>query len=117
MPKATLTLDLADVVYQLDALPEDTDPRGNVMASDDAEADRAAEQAVIDDYNAGNEWAWCCVRVRATLGPFVGDDYLGCCSYKSRAEFLESDYYQDMRDAALTDLRSKITAAGGTITE
>lgn len=112
---ATLVLDLANVTYEIEAVPEIAPIEGNVMVSGDDEADRECEAAVAAQLEGGNQWAWCTVRVSAVLGPFRGTDCLGCCSYKSQDEFTEGGYYEDMQDAALADLRAQIIAAGGVI--
>lgn len=117
MATATLILDLSQVEYTIECLEEDTPVRGNALASGDDDADREAEDEILAALER-NPWAWCCVRVIARLGPFQGDDCLGCCSYKSEDDFLESgDYAPQMKDDALANLKAAIIAAGGTIVE
>jgi hypothetical protein len=102
----------ADVEFSLTCEPEDVPLEGNVLASGDDEEDRKAEQWVRDQLDSGNEWAWCTVKVTATWGDFEGVDYLGCCSYRSEAEFKTPDgYWPDMRRAALADLNAQVKAA------
>lgn len=117
MTTALLLLDLAAVVYAVECLPEHSDPRdsfASVEAGASLEAaeayDAAVRSDILADLEAGNPWAWCTIRVTATLGGFTGADVLGCCSYASEADFIEAgDYWQR---EALADLRAKLTAAG-----
>ena len=113
MTKAILTLDLANIIYTVECLPEDMPVRDNVQASGDAALDREAEEDILRDLEAGNPWAWCTVKVTAKLGAYQGDDYLGGCSYKSEEEFrTESVYFEDMKETARRDLVGRLEAAG-----
>ena len=120
MTTATLLLDLAAVVYAVECLPEDSDPRdsfASVEAGASLEAAEAIDAAVraeiVAALDGGSPWAWCTIRVTATLGGFTGADVLGCCSYRSESDFIEAgDYWPDMQREALADLRAKLTAAG-----
>jgi hypothetical protein len=68
--------------------------------------------------SSGNEWAWASVTVTAKwTAPdgeiYVGNDYLGGCSYKSKADFIRnSDYYPQMKDDAYEDLQDTLQRAG-----
>lgn len=79
--------------------------------------DKETEDWIAEQLDRGNEWAWCCVKVTATFtdsegNTYVGADYLGGCSYKSRADFCTDDgYFPDMKTAALDDLKAKLQAA------
>lgn len=96
------------VEYTIECLPEDVPIRGNAMASGDAEYDTQVEDAIIERINAGNEWAWCCVRVTAqtTIDGhyFAGDSHLGCCNYHNEDAFKVGGYFEDMKEQALADL-------------
>jgi 2'-5' RNA ligase len=54
----------------------------------------------------GNPWAWCSVKVTAkwhdeeTGTTYEGDDYLGCCSYKSEKDFVKGGYLPQMKEEA-----------------
>lgn len=89
-----------DCIFTIECLEEDQPIKGNVMASGDDEVDEAAEMLVLDQLAHGNQWAWCTVRVVCTHAPsgITGDNYLGCCSYKSEEDFRSSsaDYFNDM---------------------
>lgn len=70
-----------EVVFEVRVEPEDTPVRGNYMATDDDEADRAAEDAVIAAIDAGEERAWCCVTVVAHWRDWRGQSSLGCVAF------------------------------------
>lgn len=100
---------IEQVEFSIECLPEDTQVQGNAMFSGDNEADREAEENIIQKLDNGNEWAWCTVRVVARHKGIEGDDYLGCCSYDSEKDFIEnSGYYQDMKSIAYEELISRL---------
>lgn len=71
--------DSAGVVVTLEVLAEDSQVRGNVMASGDDEEDRKCEDNVLDEYDH-NSFAWCTLHVVAKLAgspEIYGDDFLG----------------------------------------
>lgn len=112
----SLELRLADVEIEIACLPETLEVRGNALASGVDDEDRACEDKIIADLENGNEWAWCCVRVTAKLGPFVGTDYLGGCSYDSESQFREpGGYFNDMRQGAIDDMIEQAKAAGAVV--
>ncbi len=95
-----------EITYELTIEPEDMSPSEQAL------------EWVNEQLEAGNEWAWFCAKVtaRVEIGgeTFEGHDYLGGCSYESRAAFEINEpghYYHDMRHAALLDLRDNIRAA------
>lgn len=99
------------VSYEIECFPEDTDVRGNAMASGDDDYDREVEDSILADLSDGNDWAWCTVRVTARYDGVdcaVGQDYLGCCSYASREDFEACDYCADMKDQAREDLYTQL---------
>ena len=111
--KLMIELSLADVEYEVECLPESMQIEGNAMVSGDDEEDRKCEQWIHDQLESGNDWAWCCIKVTARLGPFEGFDCLGGCSYLSEADFMTEDgYYPGMRDVALADLLEHAKAQG-----
>lgn len=88
--------------------------RGNAMASGDDAVDREAEQWVIDQLESGNPWAWCCAHVVVTWHGFKGEDFLGCCSYKSEEDFREPDgYFDDMVQVAIDQINCQYQRACG----
>jgi len=89
--------------------------RGNALVSGDAEEDRRHEDMILEQLE-WNPWAWCSVKVTATLGSFQGSDYLGCCSYASEEDFKASGgYYDDMVDAAIEELTKELERAQKTL--
>lgn len=68
---------------------------------------------VRDQLDRGNEWAWCSVRVCATIGKLVGySSWLGGCSYASEHDFTRAGcYYDDLRSEALGSLLHVIKTA------
>lgn len=95
------------------------DIRGNVMASGDDAADKAAEDAIIARLERGDGWAWCGVQVTATLSldsesevELTGrSGWLGGCSYSDEKDFREpGGNFDDMRGEALDGLRKQLEA-------
>ena len=114
-----LTLDDCEITLRIE--PEDLEVRGNAMATDEPEADRKAEDEIIERLDGGDLWAWCHVVVRVTpkelvanpgtLGDLYGEDGLGACSYRDEAEFRQpSGYFDDMCSNALAALQTKVDA-------
>lgn len=102
----TRTLTLDDIQWTVEALPEDMQIYGNVLASGDDDEDRKAAEAVQADLESGNEWAWCTVRVTGKWEGLKAVDYLGGCSYKSQEDFCApGGYYDDMRATVLAELQ------------
>ena len=90
--------------YKIEATPEDVPVRGNAMASGNDELDKRAEDAILARLEAGDEWAWCSVRVTCTDGETEGEAWLGGCSYKDEEDFKACIYYEDMKAEALEDM-------------
>lgn len=102
---------LKTIEYRIECLPEDTEIRGNLIESDDKEADREDENKVIEDLNNGNQWAWCIVRVIASvpsIPELTCDDYLGACSYQSEKDFKDGGYYDDMCNQTKAELVKRL---------
>lgn len=92
--------------------PEDVPVRGH-FDSGDKDQDKELEDEIIARLDKGDDWAWCCVEVRATVdspdGIFTGSDYLGACSYKNEKDFCTEDgYFPDMKKAALDALKEDL---------
>ncbi|GAG86978.1 unnamed protein product, partial [marine sediment metagenome] len=89
-------LTAADVAFVLTIEPEDIPVRGNAMASGDEEVDRRVEDGIIERLDQGDLWAWCSVKVTATLlddTDLEGADYLGGCSYRDEEDFCQDGGY------------------------
>ncbi len=94
--------------------PEDIRLEGNVQVSGNDEDDRAQEQWVLDQLEAGNDAAWCQAMVTAKVvindEEFEGRDSLGACSWPSERE-LWKDQLAEMKANALDDLFDRIRAS------
>lgn len=98
----------ASVTFE--AKPEHIPVEGNASGID-PETDAAIERNIEERLRAGSEWAWCMVACRAQYAGREGTDYLGCCSYMNKKDFLDnSGYADDMREAALEELASQLEA-------
>ena len=94
-----------EVTFTLEVEPEwEIAIIGNCSAIS-KEIDRETAEWIGEQIEAGNEWAWCYVIVRAQWEGFEGMDSLGGCSYMSEEEFTApGGYYEDMKQQALDDL-------------
>ncbi len=93
--------------FSIEALPEDVPLKGQIMASGDDEADRAAELAIEKELE-WNPWAWALVKVTASYLNWHGVNYLGGCSYEDEEDFKKGGYYFDMINMALNSLADEI---------
>jgi hypothetical protein len=85
------------VSFTIECLDEDIQPSESMEFQDQIDY-------VINQYNNGNEWAWCCVKVTAEYKGIKGSDYLGGCSYNSKEDFMSDGYYADMKIQAYDEL-------------
>jgi hypothetical protein len=109
MTPRELTLD--EVSIEIEVEPEDSSVYYH-FATDDPERDRAEEVSIDKRARAGDEWAWCCVTVRATWNGIVGEDNLGCCSYEDEEDFKRGGgYYDDMVNNAIDALNMEVGKA------
>ena len=97
-----------EVEFQIFVHPEEMPVRGNVVNSGDEKFDRRCENRILSALERGNEWAWCCVEVRAIWKDFFGKDFLGACSYKNEADFRKGGYFEDMKAEALRGLNKHL---------
>lgn len=97
-----------DVEFSIECLGEPEPIEGNCSAID-PQTDAETAEWIRTELDHGNDWAWCTVKVTATWEGLEGVDYLGCCSYKSEADFkAEGGYYADMKAQALAALQSEV---------
>lgn len=85
--------------------PDDIAVRGNASASGDDAHDKQVEDDIIRRKRS-NVWAWCCVRVEVNYLGLSAYNTVGCCSYKSREDFIENAEYEDMVDVCLGEIQS-----------
>ena len=99
---------LASVQYEgytitLERQEEDESPRGQF---DDPSALKWVQKQIME----GNEWGWFCARV-IVGGQFPceehEDEYLGCCSYRDRNDFIRDGYFIDMVRQCYDRLKAK----------
>jgi len=101
-------LELSDITFEIDCLPECMPIKGNASAIDD-ETDAATEKWIKDELEKGNPWAWCTVRIVGTFKGLTAKDYLGGCSYRGLQDFMaESGYYDDMRENVRAELQRQL---------
>lgn len=81
------------------------------FASDEPELDSMIVKGIKDRLNSGDLWAWFCAHVRVTYNGFVGDDYLGACSYENEADFRNGGYFDDMVDMCIDQINAQIEKA------
>lgn len=97
---------------RLECIPEDCEVRGNALASGDDAEDRREEDRILAELERGNTWAWCTARVVAEYAGLIGEDYLGCCSYRDEADFrAPGGYFDDMMATALEELAESLEEA------
>ena len=96
------------VEYQIEVLPEDTDPIDHFATGCEIRDIELANQIRSD--LEWNEWSWCIVKVTAKSfdGLAVGAACLGGCSYEDEAQFRSGLYFEDMKSEALEDLIGEI---------
>jgi hypothetical protein len=55
-------------------------------------------------------YEWFAVRVEAyQQGILLGTDFLGCCLYERRSDFISDAYYEDMVYNAIKEAKSNLT--------
>lgn len=100
----------SEITYTLTLEPEYESFEGNFATGDD-DLDQSTEEWIREQLEAGNEWAWCSVKVTASWNGFKGSDYLGMCSYQSEDDFREGGYFEDMKAEARTALVTEVESA------
>lgn len=102
-------LEEKEVTFLLEIEPEERPIDGHFCDTEEPEKDRAMEAEIKERLLRGDTWAWCTVKVTAVWKEMSGVDYLGCCSYRDDAEFMESGgYYEGMKAEALDALNRNI---------
>jgi hypothetical protein len=85
------------------AHPETTPIIGNASATGDPKVDKRQEDHVVYELATGNQWAWCIVEVKVSIGPCPRCKQerqhsvtLGGVSARGEEDFMTSGYYDDM---------------------
>ncbi len=99
------------ITFTVAIAQDDTAVRGNAMASGDDAADREVEDAILARLEDGDAWAWCVVRVTASVDGFEGADYLGACCFEDYGDFAAGGYLPDMENDARGELLGNLEAA------
>jgi hypothetical protein len=104
-----------EVEFTAEIEQEYTSVRGNVMATDDDVADKAAEDEIIDRLKRDDYSAWCSIMVKAEWNGHKGIQCLGCVSLAetntgSECQRLVEEFAEDagMYEQALEDLNENI---------
>jgi hypothetical protein len=106
------------VTYRLYIDLEDSEVRGNAMASGDTAFDKQVEDEILKRLEDDSDiWAWAFVTVEACIGEFRGVESLGCCSYRDTAEFIADGYYRDMKSQAFGELKAMLERACKSLAE
>lgn len=74
----------------------------------DAGFDEEALKWIKAELQAGNEWAWCDVKVTATLYGLEAETWIGQCSYESRKAFMAGGYYEQLVDEVVEELAKQL---------
>jgi hypothetical protein len=115
-----------EITYHLEVLVEHESPYRHFASGND-ERDRESVEWILEHLESGNAYAWFCAKVTARVETehyvFTSEpQYLGCCSYESRADFIDdggSGYYSDLCAEALGSLQHELeeSAAKGEIAD
>ncbi len=84
-----------ELEFEVIAHPEETIVRGNAMASGDDAFDAQFEAHILADMQ-WNQWAWCTIEVRGLWNSIEVSEFLGCCCYGCKKDFLADGYFTDM---------------------
>lgn len=99
------------IKVRIDVREDHISVRGNLIASGDSAVDTQCEDEVLARLAKGDQWAWCCVIISATVGEFTGMASLGGCSYINEEDFKKDGYYETLVDDAILDLRDVLITA------
>lgn len=99
---------IKDVEFTIECLPEEQPIKGNAISTGDEDEDQRVENAIFQQLDNGNEWAWCCVKVTASYRGLTAEDYLGCCSYADKKDFEKDMYFKDMKQTTYKELIKQI---------
>lgn len=101
-----LTLDEVKVTFTMEH--EFTSPK-EIYSSGDEESEEAILKWLDDEEFKGNQYAWFSAKVTVSWNSFSRTEYLGCCSYESEKDFLESDCYHGLVEECLDRLNEDLS--------
>lgn len=102
-----------DVEIDVFPVPEDRDCMD--YWANNSELEEVNYTSMCEDYESGNEWAWCTAVVRCTYEDpetekeYVAEAAAGASSYKSRKDFIKnSGLYEEMVEECLGEIEAKL---------
>ncbi|CAB4126555.1 hypothetical protein UFOVP75_10 [uncultured Caudovirales phage] len=92
------------------SIEPETDSIADHFATGDEDTDREIVRQIEDQWNCGNDWAWCLVKIVVTHDKFglTETEFLGACSYASEDEFVKDAYFDDMTQECVNRMESTI---------
>lgn len=71
--------------------------------------DQETIDQITEEWENGNDWAWCNIAVTVHYMGLTSVQYLGCCSYESEEDFVDnSGYYDDMGREAIAEIIEQV---------
>lgn len=104
-------LTLADFEFNAYAEKEELTPTQSMKGCNTTEVQSFCESVESVKKNASGKWGWCSVKVTGVLiddHSFNGVEYLGCCSYNNKADFVNGDYYNDICKQIVSDVQKQL---------
>lgn len=105
-----------EVTFTFTAEPEDLQLEGHFDSGEpEADAEMIAEiraRLAKDDI-----FAWFCAKVTASWKGYAASEYSGGCSYENEKDFLECDYYADLKARALEELNKELQSMAESLSE
>ncbi len=104
-------LTLGDFEFNAYAEKEELTPAQSMKGCNTEEVKNFCDAVDAVKTVASSRWGWCSVKVTGVLiddNSFNGVEYLGCCSYSSKADFVNGDYYNDMCKQIVADVQKQL---------
>jgi hypothetical protein len=105
-------LTLADFEFDAYAEKEELTPIQSMKGGGAEETELFNEAVKSAKQKASGIWGWCTVKVTGVLiddNSFTGVEYLGCCSYENKQDFVDSSgYYDDMCRSIVRDVQKQL---------
>lgn len=110
---AVRKLQREDFIIDVHALDEDISPARSMHGCEKVDIADFVE-SIKEMRKKSKKWGWCTVCVTAKLKDDVnirGNNYLGCCSYDNKNDFIQnSGYYEQMVEEAIGDAQGEYDA-------
>lgn len=101
---------IEQVHFTITSEDEDTSPDDSIRAYETDEMVISGFIKGVRDNRRVSAFGWCYIKVTATYKGIEGSDGLGACSYRSLKDFIADGYYEQMRDAAYSELITNLQA-------